>query len=55
MRAFDLEGVASTDVDTPTELSEEAERLLRALADERDEVVADEDESLISKIRSAFR
>ena len=42
-------------VDTPTELSEEADRLLRALADERDEVVAEPGEGLISKIRSAFR
>ena len=47
--------VVEVHVDTPTELSEEAEALLRALADERGEVVADADEGLISKIRSAFR
>ena len=46
--------VVEVHVDTPAELSDEAERLVRALADERDEVVADADESLISKIRSAF-
>ena len=46
--------VVEVHVDTPAELSEEAERLLRALADERGEVVADVDEGLISKIRSAF-
>ena len=47
--------VVEVHVDTPTELSEEAEALLRALADERGEVVADADGGLISKIRSAFR
>ena len=47
--------VVELHVDTPTDLSEEAEGLLRALADERGEVVADADEGLISRIRSAFR
>lgn len=47
--------VVEVHVDTPDGLSEEADRLLRALADERDEVVADADEGLISRIRSAFR
>lgn len=42
-------------VDTPDELSDEAERLLRELAHEREELVAEVDEGLISKIRSAFR
>ncbi len=40
---------------TPDDLTDEAERLLRELADERDEVVAEPDESLISRIRSAFK
>jgi len=47
--------VVEVHVDTPADLSGEAERLLRELADERGEVVADEGEGLISKIRSAFR
>ena len=42
-------------VATPDDLTDEAERLLRELADERDEVVAEPDEGLISRIRSAFK
>lgn len=42
-------------VATPADLSDEAERLLRELADERGEVVAEPDEGLISRIRSAFK
>jgi len=42
-------------VGTPDDLSDEAERLLRELAAERGEVVADADEGLMSRLRSAFR
>jgi len=42
-------------VDTPTELSREADQLLRALAAERGEDVAPPDPGLMSKIRSAFK
>ena len=47
--------VVEVAVVTPTDLSDEAERLLRGLADERGEVVAEADEGLISRIRSAFK
>tara|TARA_Y100001960_G_C14028680_1_gene519448 strand:- start:10 stop:369 length:360 start_codon:yes stop_codon:yes gene_type:complete len=42
-------------VKTPDDLTDEAERLLRELAIERNETVADEEEGLVSRIRSAFR
>lgn len=42
-------------VRTPDDLTEEAERLLRELAVERNEKVADVGEGLISRIRSVFR
>ena len=42
-------------VATPDDLTDEAERLLRELADERDEVVTEPDEGLISRFRSAFK
>jgi len=42
-------------VATPDDLTDEAERLLRELADERGEVVAEPDEGLLSRIRSAFK
>jgi molecular chaperone DnaJ len=42
-------------VDTPVDLSDEAEELLRQLAQERSEVVAPPDEGLLSRFRSAFR
>ena len=42
-------------VATPDDLTDEAERLLRELATERSEVVAEPDEGLVSRIRSAFK
>lgn len=42
-------------VDTPTGLTKEQEDLLRQLADERGEVVAEPDTGLLSKIRGAFK
>jgi len=42
-------------VDTPTGLSADGEDLLRALAGERGETVAEPEDGLISRIRSAFR
>jgi molecular chaperone DnaJ len=42
-------------VDVPTELSEEEERLLRQLAEERGDEVAPTDAGFLSRIRSAFR
>lgn len=47
--------VATVVVDTPTELSREADELLRALAAERNETVAPPEPGLMSKIRSAFK
>jgi molecular chaperone DnaJ len=42
-------------VDTPTDLSREEEELLRQVAEQRGEVVADAEGGIFSKIRSAFR
>lgn len=42
-------------VDTPTDLSEEAEDILRQLATERAEAVAPPDDGLLARFRSAFR
>jgi molecular chaperone DnaJ len=42
-------------VDTPTNLSDDEERILREFADTRGEEVGPADSSLLSKIRSAFR
>jgi molecular chaperone DnaJ len=47
--------VATVVVDTPTDLSREAEELLRALAAERGEAVAPAEAGLMSKLRSAFK
>lgn len=47
--------VVTVVVDTPTDLSREADELLRALAAERGEDVAPPDPGLMSKIRSAFK
>jgi DnaJ-class molecular chaperone len=41
-------------VDVPDDLDDEQEALLRTLADVRGEPVADRDQSLLSKIKSAF-
>lgn len=42
-------------VDTPTEVTKTQEELLRALAAERGETVADADSGLLSRIRGAFK
>ncbi|MED5438768.1 MAG: molecular chaperone DnaJ [Actinomycetota bacterium] len=42
-------------VDTPTDLTAEEEEILRSLAVERGEVVAEPGDGLLSRIRSAFR
>lgn len=42
-------------VDTPTELSEDDEQLLRQLAAQRDEPVAEPETGFMSRIRSAFK
>ncbi len=47
--------VVDVAVDTPTGLNKAQEDLLRALAAERGEVVADADAGLLSKIRGAFK
>jgi len=41
-------------VDTPTDLSDDAEDLLRRFAEERGEEVSPRDSGWFSKIRSAF-
>jgi molecular chaperone DnaJ len=47
--------VVTVVVDTPTELTRQADELLRALAAERGEDVAPPDPGLMSKIRGAFK
>ncbi|MDQ6839752.1 MAG: molecular chaperone DnaJ [Actinomycetota bacterium] len=47
--------VATVVVDTPTDLSREADELLRSLAAERGEEVTPPDPGLMSKIRGAFK
>jgi molecular chaperone DnaJ len=47
--------VVTVVVDTPTDLSHEAQDLLRSLAAERGETVAPPDAGLMSKLRSAFK
>ena len=42
-------------VDTPTDLSDTAQELLRRLADERGESVDPPDTGLLSRLRSAFK
>ena len=42
-------------VDTPTELSDDEQELLRRLAEERGEAVDPPDRGLFSRIKSAFK
>ncbi len=42
-------------VDTPIDLTAEEEEILRSLATERGEAVAEPGDGLLSRIRSAFR
>jgi DnaJ-class molecular chaperone len=43
------------EVEVPTKLSRTEEELLRRLAEERGEAVAPPDQSLLGRIKSAFR
>ncbi|HVX19390.1 MAG TPA: molecular chaperone DnaJ [Acidimicrobiales bacterium] len=47
--------VATVVVDVPTDLSEEQDALVRQLADQRSEQVAEPDTKLFSRLRSAFK